>query len=115
MLLVLVLGFGVPALTLPGVPTADKLEPRNKVIKVDTNGEWTELIDDPDGTVLSTRSTRKSLSESDRNIVRILYDPRLQPGMTRAEAMPIVREIAAELEPPPSAARPAAEPDSEEP
>lgn len=55
-------------------------------------------IDDPDGTVFSTRSTRTTLSESDRNIVRILYDPRLQPGMTRTEAMPIVREIAAELD-----------------
>ena len=40
-------------ITLPGVPTADKLEPRNKVIKVDTNGKWTELIDDPDGAKLS--------------------------------------------------------------
>lgn len=55
-------------------------------------------IDDPDGTVFSSRSTRTTLSESDRNIVRILYDPRLRPGMTRAEAMPIVRRIAAELE-----------------
>ena len=55
-------------------------------------------IDDPDGTVFSSHSTRTTLSESDRNIVRILYDPRLQPGMTRAEAMPIVRQIAAELE-----------------
>ena len=55
-------------------------------------------IDDPDGTVFSSYSTRTTLSESDRNIVRILYDPRLRPGMTRAEAMPIVHEIAAELE-----------------
>ncbi len=55
-------------------------------------------IDDPDGTVFSSRSTRETLSESDKNIVRILYDPRLEPGMTRAEAMPIVRRIAAELE-----------------
>lgn len=55
-------------------------------------------IDDPDGTVFSSGSTRTTLSESDRNIVRILYDPRLEPGMTRAEAMPIVRQIAAELE-----------------
>ena len=55
-------------------------------------------IDDPDGTVFSTYSRRETLSTSDENIVRILYDPRLRPGMSRAEAMPIVREIAAELE-----------------
>ncbi len=55
-------------------------------------------IDDPDGTVFASGSTRTTLSASDRNIVRILYDRRLQPGMTRTEAMPIVRRIAAELE-----------------
>lgn len=55
-------------------------------------------IDDPDGTVFSSRSRRDTLSRSDELMVRILYDPRLETGMTRAEAMPIVRRIAAELE-----------------
>lgn len=55
-------------------------------------------IDDPDGTVFSSNSRRETLSATDEQIVRILYDPRLRPGMTRAEAMPIVRVIAAELE-----------------
>ena len=54
-------------------------------------------IDDPDGTVFSSYSRRETLSESDRRMVRILYDPRLTPGMTRVEAMPIVREIVAEF------------------
>lgn len=40
-------------ITLPGVPTAEKLEPRNIVIKVDTNGKWTELINDPESTKLA--------------------------------------------------------------
>lgn len=55
-------------------------------------------IDGPDGTVFSSRSARETLSATDEQMVRILYDPRLRPGMTRAEAMPIVREIDAELE-----------------
>ncbi len=55
-------------------------------------------IDDPVGTVFSSRSQRETLSQSDELMVRILYDPRLEVGMTRAEAMPIVRRIAAELD-----------------
>ncbi len=55
-------------------------------------------IDDPDGTVFSSRSTRETLSLSDERMVRILYDPRLETGMRRAEAMPVVRRIAEELE-----------------
>ncbi|MFQ5567041.1 MAG: DUF2927 domain-containing protein [Paracoccaceae bacterium] len=35
------------------------------------------------------------LTEHDENLLRILYDPRLAPGMTGAEAMPIVERIAA--------------------
>lgn len=58
-------------------------------------------IDDPDGTVFSSLTRRETLSRSDENMVRILYDPRLETGMSRAEAMPIVRRIAAELEPAP--------------
>jgi len=30
-------------------------------------------------------------------ILRVLYDPRLKPGMTRAEGMPIARAIIAGL------------------
>ncbi len=35
------------------------------------------------------------LTEHDEHLLRILYDPRLEPGMTAGEAMPIVRRIAA--------------------
>ncbi|PQO22208.1 hypothetical protein C2I36_14250 [Rhodobacteraceae bacterium WD3A24] len=37
------------------------------------------------------------LTAHDELLLRILYDPRLEPGMTEAEARPIVRRIAAEL------------------
>ena len=40
-------------ITLPGVPENGKLEPRNRVIKVDPNGNWETFIHDPDGTVLA--------------------------------------------------------------
>lgn len=39
------------------------------------------------------------LTAHDEDLFRILYDPRLRPGMTQAEAMPIVRIIARELRP----------------
>lgn len=37
------------------------------------------------------------LTTHDELLLRILYDPRLEAGMTEAEAMPIVRQIAREL------------------
>lgn len=37
------------------------------------------------------------LTSHDEDLLRILYDPRLRPGMTAEEARPIVRRIAAEL------------------
>ena len=37
------------------------------------------------------------LTRHDELLLQILYDPRLRPGMTEAEARPIVRRIAAEL------------------
>ncbi len=37
------------------------------------------------------------LTEHDEHLLRILYDPRLEPGMTAEEAMPIVRQIVAEI------------------
>ncbi|WP_207102035.1 DUF2927 domain-containing protein [Paracoccus shandongensis] len=37
------------------------------------------------------------LTRHDELLLRILYDPRLRPGMTRAEAEPVVRQIATEL------------------
>lgn len=40
-------------ITLPGVPQDGKLAPRNKIIRVDPNGKWELLIDDPDGTKLA--------------------------------------------------------------
>ena len=39
-------------ITLPGVPKDGKLAPMNKIIRVDPNGKWELLIDDPDGTRL---------------------------------------------------------------
>ncbi len=36
------------------------------------------------------------LTEADKILLRTLYDPRLKPGMTKAEAMPIARQIIAE-------------------
>ncbi|OSP54974.1 DUF2927 domain-containing protein [Pseudoruegeria sp. SK021] len=40
------------------------------------------------------------LTKQDRLMLTILYDPRLSPGMTRAQAEPIVKQIANELLPP---------------
>ncbi|SFI20692.1 DUF2927 domain-containing protein [Albimonas pacifica] len=37
------------------------------------------------------------MTEHDADLLRILYDPRLQPGMTEAEAAPIVRRIVDEM------------------
>ena len=37
------------------------------------------------------------LTRHDELLLEMLYDPRLRPGMTAAEAMPIVRVMAAEL------------------
>jgi sugar lactone lactonase YvrE len=39
--------------TLPGVPKDGKLAPKNQVIRIDPNGKWELLIDDPDGTKLA--------------------------------------------------------------
>ncbi len=39
------------------------------------------------------------LTEHDEYLLRILYDPRLKPGMTAEEAMPIVRRVIAEIRP----------------
>lgn len=36
------------------------------------------------------------LTEADKILLHTLYDPRLKPGMTKAEAMPIARQIIAE-------------------
>lgn len=48
------------------------------------------------------------LTEHDENLLRILFDPRLEPGMTAEEAIPIVRQIAAEIPIAPPVAREAA-------
>jgi gluconolactonase len=40
-------------ITLPGVPKDGKLAPMNKIIRVDTSGDWELLIDDPEGTKLA--------------------------------------------------------------
>ncbi|MBX2855234.1 MAG: DUF2927 domain-containing protein [Rhodobacteraceae bacterium] len=41
------------------------------------------------------------LTEHDEMLLRILYDPRIKAGMSRAEAAPLAREIAQELRPDP--------------
>ncbi|MEL6574796.1 MAG: DUF2927 domain-containing protein [Pseudomonadota bacterium] len=45
------------------------------------------------------------LTRHDEWLLRVLYDPRLRPGMTEQEAMPIVRRIVEELRPEETAAR----------
>lgn len=39
------------------------------------------------------------LTEHDEHILRILYDPRLRPGMSSVEGMPLVRRIVDEIRP----------------
>jgi hypothetical protein len=48
------------------------------------------------------------MTEHDEHLLRILYDRRLRPGMTAGEAMPIVREIVAEMTLAPAGSRMAA-------
>ena len=47
--------------------------------------------------IFNDRSPNMVLSEHDRLLVRILYDDRLRPGMTWAEAEPIARTVVADL------------------
>lgn len=49
-------------------------------------------------TVFASYQTADRLTDTDIALVHILYDPRLHHGMARAEAMPIVRQIVAEME-----------------
>jgi len=46
--------------------------------------------------IFNDASSRQRLAPWDALMVRILYDPRLKPGMHRTEAMPLVRRIVAE-------------------
>jgi hypothetical protein len=46
--------------------------------------------------IFNDASARQRIAPWDAFMVRILYDPRLKPGMARAEAMPIVRRIVAD-------------------
>ncbi|HEY7607590.1 MAG TPA: DUF2927 domain-containing protein [Alphaproteobacteria bacterium] len=46
--------------------------------------------------IFNDASARQRLAPWDALMVRILYDPRLRPGMLKAEAMPVVRRIIAE-------------------
>ncbi len=69
------------------------------------------LINDADEvqpSIFNDRSLYEELTEHDRHLLRVLYDPRLKPGMTGEEAMPIVRRIVAEIPLAPPAARLAA-------
>ena len=46
--------------------------------------------------IFNDASARLRIAPWDALMVRILYDPRLRPGMHKSEAMPIVRRIIAE-------------------
>ena len=46
--------------------------------------------------IFNDASSRQRIAPWDALMVRILYDPRLKPGMHKSEAMPIVRRIIAE-------------------
>ena len=39
--------------TLPGIPKDGKLAPKNQLIRIDPNGQWELLVDDPGGTKLA--------------------------------------------------------------
>ncbi len=63
------------------------------------------LTGDLDGPIVSRQDTvfasyggAGRLTAADKAVLRVFFDRRLSSGMTRAEAMPIVRQIAAELE-----------------
>lgn len=49
------------------------------------------------GSIFNDQSDGKRLSPWDGLMLRVLYDPALQPGMSRYEAMPIVRRLIARL------------------
>ena len=54
-------------------------------------------MDDRRDTVFASRGGAQALTGADRQIVRMLYDPRLRPGMSPETAMPIVQNIVAEI------------------
>lgn len=56
-------------------------------------------------TVFASFQTANELTEEDIAMIRILYDRRLHHGMPRYEALPIVRQIVAEMEAEQAAAR----------
>ncbi|MEE9291118.1 MAG: DUF2927 domain-containing protein, partial [Alphaproteobacteria bacterium] len=47
--------------------------------------------------ISSSLGTQTELSLNDKIILRALYDQRITPGMARAQAMEIAREVIAEL------------------
>ncbi|MGE0735095.1 MAG: DUF2927 domain-containing protein [Alphaproteobacteria bacterium] len=47
--------------------------------------------------IFSDESQRDTLAPWDEIMVRVLYDPRLRPGMTKQEAMPVVARILWEM------------------
>lgn len=58
------------------------------------------LFNDSDAirpSIFNDSSPNMMLSDHDRILLRTLYDPRLQPGMTWSQAEPIVRTVIAEL------------------
>lgn len=53
--------------------------------------------DDIRPSIFNDSSANMVLTEHDRLLVRLLYDPRLRPGMTWEEAEPVARAVLAEL------------------
>jgi len=53
--------------------------------------------DDIVPSIFNDSSPNMVLSEHDRILIQVLYDPRLEPGMTWSQAEPIVRQAVAEL------------------
>jgi len=47
--------------------------------------------------IFSSRDWAEELSINDKILVRALYDDRIEPGMTRAEAQPVIREVISDL------------------
>lgn len=59
--------------------------------------DWNNYVSRSD-TVFASFQVADDLTEQDIALIRILYDPRLRSGLSRQEAMPIVRQIVLEME-----------------
>jgi hypothetical protein len=51
-----------------------------------------------DESVFNDRSRHSSFTSFDRHILNMLYDPRVEPGMTKMEVSRVLPEVAAEVQ-----------------